>query len=337
MAAVAGAGAPPGPLVVAGAPGVVPRAVGEHELHVGAEGGDGFFEDGLVVGEERVLGEGGEGFFYVVAEVYGAAALCGDAGLGVAFAEEEVVRGEVVEGGVGELAGAVEVVGLVEDLGAEGEAVGRGYGVVDVAGVDGDEGVEELCGAGEAIGPALAGGGVEDGAVVVEGFGERDGVEDGDALPGTEGDVVDPTAVGAADLLLGPFVDEEGRFEVLCFAGGVGYTEERVDGVAAAAVDDGAGGAEERSAEGGVLDGGFLVGEEAVAPGLEELGVEAGWSWLRFGKGEGGEGKAGGEGRCGGGGELQHLAAGEGRFVHRGNLRTMVWIPNYEIAGEVAD
>ena len=54
MAAVAGAGAPPAPLVVAGAPAVVPRAVGEHELHVGAEGGDGLFEDGLVVGEERV-------------------------------------------------------------------------------------------------------------------------------------------------------------------------------------------------------------------------------------------------------------------------------------------
>ena len=101
VAAVAGAGAPPGPLVVAGAPGVVPGAVGEHELHVGAEGGDGFFEDGLVVGEERVLGEGGEGFFYVVAEVYGAAVFGGDGGLGVAFAEEEIVGGEVVEGGVG--------------------------------------------------------------------------------------------------------------------------------------------------------------------------------------------------------------------------------------------
>ncbi len=53
---------------------------------------------------------------------------------------------------------------------------------------------------------------------MVEGFGERDGVEDGDALPGAEGDVVDPTAVGAADLLLGPFVDEEGGFEVLRLA-----------------------------------------------------------------------------------------------------------------------
>ncbi len=73
VAAVAGAGAPPAPLVVAGAPGVVPGAVGEHELEVGAEGGDGFVEDGLVVGEERVLGERGEGFFDVVAEVDGAA------------------------------------------------------------------------------------------------------------------------------------------------------------------------------------------------------------------------------------------------------------------------
>ena len=56
MAAVGGAGAPPGPLVVAGAPGVVPGAVGEHEFQVGAEGGDCAVEDGLVLGEERVLG-----------------------------------------------------------------------------------------------------------------------------------------------------------------------------------------------------------------------------------------------------------------------------------------
>ena len=51
MTAVAGAAAPPTPLVVAGAPTVVPGSVGEHELHVGAEGGDGLIEDGFVVGE----------------------------------------------------------------------------------------------------------------------------------------------------------------------------------------------------------------------------------------------------------------------------------------------
>ena len=57
-------------------------------------------EDRFVVGEQRVLGEGGEGFFDVVAEVDGAAFLGSDAGLGVAFAEEEIVFGEVVHGGV---------------------------------------------------------------------------------------------------------------------------------------------------------------------------------------------------------------------------------------------
>ncbi len=61
--------------------------------------------------------------------------------------------------------------------------MGRGDGVVDVAGVDGYEAVEELCGAGETVGPALTCCGVEELAVMVEGFGERDGVEDGDALP----------------------------------------------------------------------------------------------------------------------------------------------------------
>jgi len=54
-------------------------------------------------------------------------------------------------------------------------------------------------------------------------------------------------------------VDEEGGFEVLCFAGGVGYAEERVDRVAAATVDDGAGRAEESAAEGGVGVGGLVA------------------------------------------------------------------------------
>ena len=148
--------------------------------------------------------------------------------------------------------------GFIEDLGADGEAVRRGDGVVDVAGLDGDEGVQEFCGSGETVGPTLASGGVEDGAVVMEGFGECDGVEDGDALPGAEGDVVDPTAVGTGDLLLGPLVDEEGGFEVFGLAGGVGLAEEWVDGVSAAAVDDGAGWAEEGSAEGWVGVGGLM-------------------------------------------------------------------------------
>ena len=100
MAAVAGAASPPGPLVVAGAPGVVPGAVGEHELHVGSQGCDGFFQDGLVVCEQGVLGQCGQGFFYVVAEVDWAAVLGGDGGLRVAFAEEEIVFSEVVHGRV---------------------------------------------------------------------------------------------------------------------------------------------------------------------------------------------------------------------------------------------
>jgi hypothetical protein len=163
--------------------------------------------------------------------------------------------------------------------------------------------------------------------VVVEGFGEGDGVKDGDALPGAEGDVVDPTAVGAADLLFGPFMDEEGGFEIFCFAGGVGYAEEWVDGVAAAAVNDCAGWANEGAAEGWVWIGG-LMGEEAVAPGFQELGVEV-FLWGALGGLLGCEGEAGAE--CSGcsGGELEHLTAGVGGFGHRGNLRTIVWITNY--------
>lgn len=74
---------------------------------MGAEGGDGLVEDRLVVGEERVLGQGGERFFDVVAEVDGAAFFCGDGGLRVTFAEEDSVGGEVLEALVGERVGSV--------------------------------------------------------------------------------------------------------------------------------------------------------------------------------------------------------------------------------------
>ncbi len=81
-------------------------------------------------------------------------------------------------------------------------------------------------------------------------------------------------------------MDQESGFEVLRLACGVGLAEEWVDGVSAAAVDDGASWAEKGSAECWIRVGG-LVGEEAVAPGLEELGVEVFLlDWL----GEGGEG-----------------------------------------------
>ena len=163
---------------------------------------------------------------------------------------------------------------IAENLAAEGEAKGGGDGVVDVAGFDADEAIEELCGAGETVGPALVRGGVEECAVVVEGFGERDGVEDGDAFPRTESDIVDPAAVGAAYLSLGPFVCEECCVEIFGVTGGVGYAQKGVDSVAAASVDECAGRAEKGSVKGGILNCRHLMFEESVAPCLQELGVE---------------------------------------------------------------
>jgi hypothetical protein len=77
----------------------------------------------------------------------------------------------------------------------------------------------------------------------------------------------------------------------------VGHAEEWIDGVAAAAVEDGAGWTEKSASESWVGVGG-LMGEEAVAPGLEELGVEV----LLFGllRLFGGEGRKS-ESRCCGG------------------------------------
>jgi len=104
--------------------------VGEHELHVGwRRGGDGSgSRTGLSLVEKSVLGRGrggilrrcrprstGRQWFLAVTAVWG-----------VAFAEEDSVGGEVFEGCVGESVGAVEVVMVAEDLGAQrAKASGR--------------------------------------------------------------------------------------------------------------------------------------------------------------------------------------------------------------------
>jgi hypothetical protein len=126
-------------------------------------------------------------------------------------------------------------------LRAEGEGVGGRDRIIDVAGFDGDEGVEEFGGGGEAGGPLRAGCGGENCAVVVQRFGERDGAEDGDAFPGAEEDVVDPAAIGAGDVALGPVMYGDGGAEVFGVSGGVRDAEKWVDRVAAAAVDHCAG------------------------------------------------------------------------------------------------
>src|SRR6185312_1949714 len=134
-------------------------------------------------------------------------------------------------------------------------------------------------------------------------FGECDGVEDRDAFPRTEDDVVDPTAIGLRHVPLGPVVDHHGGAEILAVSGRVRDAEQRIDRVTATAMDHGAGWAEESAVESGVCDIRDLMFEQAVTPALEKCGVE-----VRRCSGSC-EGEVGGE-RCrGGGGEMEEVAA----------------------------
>jgi hypothetical protein len=111
-------------------------------------------------------------------------------------------------------------------------------------------------------------------------------------------------------------MDEFRRADVFFIAGGVRHFEQRVDGVAAAAVDEGAGGAEQAAVERWIAHRDDLAGDEAVAPGLEKGGVKLAFAG-------GGRGCRGGlrNGRCekrltlrrshDGGGETKHFSASE--------------------------
>jgi hypothetical protein len=101
-----------------------------------------------------------------------------------------------------------------------------------------------------------------------EGFSQCDGVEDGDALPGTERDVSDPAAVGAAHGALRPIMHGERRAEIFFVAGRVRDVEEGIDGVSAAAVDECAGCARQAAIEHGIGHADDLAGDEAVAPSV---------------------------------------------------------------------
>ena len=87
MTAVAGAAAPPSPFIVPAAPAVVQRTVGQHELHIAAQGGDHIFEHRLIISRQRIEGKGWERLLDVVAEVHRTAILFGESSLWMTFAE----------------------------------------------------------------------------------------------------------------------------------------------------------------------------------------------------------------------------------------------------------
>ncbi len=99
-------------------------------------------------------------------------------------------------------------------------------------------------------------------------LGQRNGVEDRDALPRAERDVVDPTTVSAADIALRPVVEQDRCREVLLIAGGMCDAKQRIDSVGTTPVNDAAGRAEQRSMERGVGER-DLMRRRAVAPALQ--------------------------------------------------------------------
>jgi len=101
MTAIAGSTAPPAPLVVAGAPAIVPGPVGQHELHVSTKRFNGLFEHLLIVCKQGILGKRGERFFNVVTEINRMAAFWSDITQRMTLTEEQAVGGEVVETRVG--------------------------------------------------------------------------------------------------------------------------------------------------------------------------------------------------------------------------------------------
>lgn len=103
---------------------------------------------------------------------------------------------------------------------------------------------------------------------MLQSFSQRNGAEDSDAFPGAESDVIDPATISAAEVLFGPGMHLQGGVQVFRVSGGVGYAQQGVDGVAATAVQNAAGGAGEGAVYRGVTDAGDLVGEQTIAPVL---------------------------------------------------------------------
>ena len=268
MTAVAGAAAPPAPLVVAGAEAVVPRAIGQHELHVSFHGGDNLLLHRLVVSEQAVKRERGQRLFDVVAHVHRPAALGRHARKRMPFTREKSVGGELAQDFMRQCARAIEVAGFAQDLPTELKSQRRRDRIIHVAGFDGDESVEKFCRRGQAILPLRARGRVENFAVMLERLSQRDRVKHGDALPGAESHVVDPTAVGAAHTGLRPLVHANRRADIFGFARGVRHAQQGIDGVAATAVDERAGGTQQAALEGRVAHFLHLPRQQAIAPGF---------------------------------------------------------------------
>src|SRR5215470_10183193 len=110
MAAIAGAAPPPCPLVVAGAPAVVPGAVWQHEFHVRFQGGDHVFKNRLIVCCQRIKRERRKRLFDVITEINRMTSFARDSFQGMSLAEQDPIRSEVVEARMRHLPRAVEEV-----------------------------------------------------------------------------------------------------------------------------------------------------------------------------------------------------------------------------------
>ena len=163
---------------------------------------------------------------------------------------------------------------LAEHTSAELKRQRRRHGIIHISGFDGDKSVKKFCRRRQAIFPLRARGRIENFAVMLQRLGQRDRVKHGDALPGAQGHVVDPTAVGAAHLGLRPLVHQHRRAQVFGFAGGVRHAQQRIHRIAATAVDERAGGAQQPAIECGIAHLRHLPRQQSVAPCLQCFGVE---------------------------------------------------------------
>src|SRR6202012_2868015 len=116
----------------------------------------------------------------------------------MAFAEENARWRELRQGLMREIVRAVKIMRVVEPPAAEQKRKARRDGIVHVAGFNGDEAIEKFRRAREAIGPLCPRGCIENLPMMRKRLGQRDGVKDGDAPPGADRHIVDPTAIRPA-------------------------------------------------------------------------------------------------------------------------------------------
>ena len=211
VASVTGPAPPPTPLIVACPPTVVPRAIRQHELQMSLHRSNHDVPHHRIFGQHTVECQRRQRFLHVVPQVHRPARLGCHSAQRMPLTKQESVRRKLAQRLVRQSAPPLHIVLVPQHPPAQHKRQRSRHRVIDISRFDSDESIQKLRSPRQPLGPPFLHRCIQNCSVMFQRLRQRNCVEYRDSLPGTQRNVVHPTAVRPAHRTFRPLMHLERR------------------------------------------------------------------------------------------------------------------------------